>query len=119
MAGASGGIEAVTARRLAQAGASVALPARRQGRLDALVTEIEASGGTAPAVLSYIADQTQAEVAVQMVVGRFGRIDILINNAGLMLIGPIVGADVEECERMLVVNVRGLLCITHAACRTC
>ncbi|MDA8446461.1 SDR family NAD(P)-dependent oxidoreductase [Paracidovorax valerianellae] len=113
--GASSGIGAATARRLAMAGASVALLARRQDRLDLLVTEIEAAGGTAFSVPSDIADQTQATAAVQTVIDRFGRIDILINNAGLMLLGPIVGADVEEWERMLAINVRGLLYITHAA----
>jgi NADP-dependent 3-hydroxy acid dehydrogenase YdfG len=113
--GASSGIGAATARRLAQAGASVALLARRKERLDTLVAEIEAAGGTALAVPSDIADQAQAEAAVQSAVDRFGRIDILINNAGLMLVGPIVGADVDEWERMLDVNVRGLLYVTHAA----
>lgn len=113
--GASSGIGAATARRLAKAGASVALLARRQDRLDALVAEIEASGGLAFSVPSDITDHAQAEAAVQTIIDRFGRIDILINNAGLMLIGPIVGADVEEWERMLAINVRGLLYITHAA----
>jgi NADP-dependent 3-hydroxy acid dehydrogenase YdfG len=86
-----------------------------QDRLDALVKEVEASGGTALALPSDIADQTQAKAAVQTVIDRFGRLDILINNAGLMLIGPIVAAEVEEWEQMLAVNVLGLLYITHAA----
>ena len=113
--GASSGIGEATARRLAEAGASVALVARRKDRLDALVAGIEEAGGTAFAVPADIAEQAQAEVAVQAVVDRFGRVDILINNAGLMLIGPIVGADVAEWERMLAINVRGLLYVTHAA----
>ena len=112
--GASSGIGAATARRLAKQGASVALLARRKGRLEALVAEIEKVGGTAFAVPSDISDQVQAEAAVQTVVDRFGRIDILINNAGLMLIGPIIGTDVSEWERMLAINVRGLLYVTHA-----
>src|SRR4051794_11937149 len=113
--GASSGIGEATAHRLAEAGASVALVARRKDRLDALVAGIEEAGGTAFAVPADIAEQAQAEVAVQAVVDRFGRVDILINNAGLMLIGPIVGADVAEWERMLAINVRGLLYVTHAA----
>lgn len=113
--GASSGIGAATARRLAAEGATVALVARRKERLDALVTEIEAAGGAAFAVASDISDRAQAEAAVQEVVKQFGRVDVLINNAGLMLLGPIVGADVEDWERMLAVNVQGLLYMTHAA----
>ena len=113
--GASSGIGEATAHRLAAAGASVALIARRKDRLEALVAKIEEAGGTAFAVRADIAEQAQAEAAVQAVVDRFGRIDILINNAGLMLIGPVVGADVGEWERMLAINVRGLLYVTHAS----
>lgn len=102
--GASSGIGAATARRLAKEGASVALLARRKDRLEALATEIKGSGGTALAVPSDITDQAQAEAAVRTIVDRFGRLDILINNAGLMLIGPIVGADVDEWERMIAIN---------------
>lgn len=113
--GASSGIGAAPARLLAKNGASVAVLARRQDRLDALVAEIEGSGGSALAVRCDIGDKTQAERAVQTVIDRWGRLDILVNNAGLVLLGPIVGADTKEWERMLEVNVRGLLYMTHAA----
>jgi NADP-dependent 3-hydroxy acid dehydrogenase YdfG len=79
------------------------------------VAEIEAAGGTAHAVAADITDRTQAEQAVAEVVDHFGRLDILINNAGLMLLGPIVGANVEEWERMISVNQNGLLYMTNAA----
>ncbi|MFD6999939.1 SDR family NAD(P)-dependent oxidoreductase [Streptomyces mirabilis] len=113
--GASSGIGAATARRLAEDGASVALVARRKGRLDDVAAEIEKAGGTALVVEADITDRTQAEAAVQQAVEHFGRLDTLVNNAGLMLLGPVVGADVDEWERMLAVNVQGLLRTTHAA----
>ncbi|MFD9283218.1 SDR family NAD(P)-dependent oxidoreductase [Streptomyces mirabilis] len=113
--GASSGIGAATARRLAEDGASVALVARRKGRLDDLAAEIGKAGGTALVVEADITDRTQAEGAVQHAVEHFGRLDILVNNAGLMLLGPVVDADVDEWERMLAVNVQGLLHTTHAA----
>jgi len=113
--GASSGIGAATARSLAGHGASVAVVARRRDRLDTLVADIEAAGGTALAVEADITDRAQAEQAVATVVDHFGRLDILINNAGLMLLGPVVGADVEEWERMIAVNQNGLLYMTNAA----
>jgi NADP-dependent 3-hydroxy acid dehydrogenase YdfG len=113
--GASSGIGAATARRLAEDGASVAVLARRKDRLDALVAEIEGNGGTAFAVSADISVRKQAEASLQAVIDRFGRLDILVNNAGLMLLGPIMGADVEEWERMLAINVHGLLYVTSAA----
>jgi NADP-dependent 3-hydroxy acid dehydrogenase YdfG len=113
--GASSGIGEATARRLAEEGATVALVARRADRLDALATKIEEAGGTALAVAADITDRVQAEAAVQTVIDQFGRLDVLVNNAGLMLLGPIVGADVEEWERMLSINVQGLLYTTNAA----
>ncbi len=113
--GASSGIGAATARRLAQEGAAVAVLARRKDRLEQLVADIQDAGGVAHAVQADITDRTEAESAIQSVVDRFGRLDILINNAGLMLLGPIVGAEVEEWERMLAINVRGLLYMTRAA----
>ena len=113
--GASSGIGHATALELAGHGASVALVARRQDRLDALVAEIQQAGGSALAVPTDITDRAQTEAAVRTVVERLGRLDILVNNAGLMLLGPIHGADIEEWERMIAINQRGLLYMTHAA----
>lgn len=113
--GASSGIGAATARGLAAHGATVAVVARRADRLDTLVSDIEAAGGSALGVQADITDRAQAERAVSTVIDRFGRIDILINNAGLMLLGPVLDQDVEEWERMIAVNQRGLLFMTKAA----
>jgi NADP-dependent 3-hydroxy acid dehydrogenase YdfG len=113
--GASSGIGAATARRLAEHGASVALVARRLDRLETLADEINGLGGSAMVVEADITDRTQAESAVQRTVERFGRLDTLVNNAGLMLLGPVAGADVEEWDRMIAVNVKGLLYTTRAA----
>ena len=113
--GASSGIGAATARQLAEAGASVALVARRKDRLEDLAAEIEKAGGTALVMPADIADRIQAEAVIQQTVERFGRLDILVNNAGLMLLGPVVGADAEEWERMIEINVKGLLYTTRAA----
>jgi len=113
--GASSGIGAATARQLAAHGASVALVARRRDRLETLSSEIEIAGGTALVVEADISDRTEAEDAVQQTVARFGRLDTLVNNAGLMLLGPVVGADIDEWDRMIAVNNQGLLYTTHAA----
>ncbi|MGK3119706.1 SDR family NAD(P)-dependent oxidoreductase [Pseudomonas corrugata] len=113
--GTSSGIGHASARALAARGASVALIARRQDRLDALVAQIQESGGTAFAVPADITERAQAEAAVRATVERFGRLDILVNNAGLMLLGPIVGGDPDEWNRMIAINQQGLLYMTHAA----
>ncbi|MBG6218420.1 NADP-dependent 3-hydroxy acid dehydrogenase YdfG [Arthrobacter sp. CAN_A6] len=113
--GASSGIGEATAKELATHGATVAVVARRKDRLDTLVTEIETVGGAAFAVAADITDRAQAEQAIQSVVERFGRLDILINNAGLMLLGHVVDTDVEEWEQMIAVNQNGLLYMTKAA----
>jgi NADP-dependent 3-hydroxy acid dehydrogenase YdfG len=112
--GASSGIGHATARHLAQQGASVAVVARRQDRLDALVAKIKDAGGTALAVTADISDLNQSEHAVAKTVEHFGRLDVLVNNAGLMLLGPVVGVDVDEWDRMIAVNQKGLLYMTHA-----
>jgi NADP-dependent 3-hydroxy acid dehydrogenase YdfG len=113
--GASSGIGEATARALAAHGARVAVVARREDRLASLVKVIEEAGGTALVLPTDITNRAQADAAVATVIERFGRLDILINNAGLMLLGSITGADVQEWERMIAVNQKGLLYMTHAA----
>jgi NADP-dependent 3-hydroxy acid dehydrogenase YdfG len=113
--GASSGIGEATAVALAADGAAVALGARRKDRLDALVGRVESDGGRALAVETDIADEEQARGFVTMSAEELGGLDILINNAGVMLLGPMEGADTEEWRRMVDVNVLGLLYCTHAA----
>jgi NADP-dependent 3-hydroxy acid dehydrogenase YdfG len=108
--GASSGIGEATARALAQEGATVAGVARRKDRLDALVAEI---GGLA--IEADVTDRGQAVAAVERAAQELGRLDIVVNNAGVMLLGPIVDAPVEEWDRMIALNVQGLLYVAHAA----
>jgi len=113
--GASSGIGEATALALAEAGASVAVAARRTDKLDELVKKIEGMGGKAFAVTADVSDENQARDMVTAANAEFGRVDILVNNAGVMLLGPIGGADTEEWRRMLGINVLGLMYATHAA----
>jgi NADP-dependent 3-hydroxy acid dehydrogenase YdfG len=113
--GASGGIGAATALSLATQGANVALVARRKDRLDELVERIQAGGGNAVAIEADITDRLQATAAVERTVAAFGSLDTLVNNAGIMLLGPAESAPVEEWDRMIAINVQGLLYATHAA----
>jgi NADP-dependent 3-hydroxy acid dehydrogenase YdfG len=108
--GASSGIGEATARALAAQGAKVAVAARRKDRLDKLAAEI---GGFA--VEADVTDREQASGAVEATVKELGRLDIAINNAGVMLLGPIVDAPVEEWDRMIALNLNGLLYVAHAA----
>lgn len=113
--GASSGIGEATARSLAAEGAKVALVARRVDRLEKLAKEIAATGHTALAIEADVTDQRQAVAAVERAAGDFGRLDIVVNNAGVMLLGPIHGAPTEEWDRMIDINLKGLLYTTHAA----
>ena len=110
--GASSGIGRATAVALASAGASVAVAARRGDRLRELADEID---GDVLVVEADVTDEAQARSMVQRTVDRFGRLDTLVNNAGVMLLGPIVDAPVEEWRRMVDLNLLGLLYVTHAA----
>ncbi len=113
--GASSGIGEATARALASAGAAVAVIARRKDRLDKLAADIESAGGKAHAIEADVTDRKQATDVVNQVARDLGRLDTVINNAGVMLLGPIEGAPLEEWERMVSLNVMGLLYVAHAA----
>jgi NADP-dependent 3-hydroxy acid dehydrogenase YdfG len=113
--GASSGIGEATARALAARGAKVAVAARRLERLERLASEIGGDGHTALAIQSDITDQEQAIAAVDRTVDELGRLDIVVNNAGQMLLGPIEEAPTEEWDRMINLNLKGLINTTHAA----
>jgi NADP-dependent 3-hydroxy acid dehydrogenase YdfG len=113
--GASSGIGEATAVALAQQGAAVAIVARRKDRIEALASRIVDAGGTALAIEADVSSQEQAQALVERTVSELGRLDTLINNAGVMLLGPAVGAPLEEWDRMIGVNVQGLLYCAHAA----
>ena len=113
--GASSGIGAATAAALAAQGAGVALAARRRERLDALAAGLREQGATALVLESDITDEQQAVEAVESTVAELGRLDTLISNAGVMLLGPAVGAPLSEWQRMVDLNVLGLLYCAHAA----
>jgi NADP-dependent 3-hydroxy acid dehydrogenase YdfG len=113
--GASSGIGEATAKLLAADGATVAVAARRLDRLERLAQEIDDAGGKALAIESDITDRAAAEALVERTVAELGRLDTVVNNAGVMLLGPALGADVEEWERMVDINVKGLLYVSKAA----
>lgn len=113
--GASSGIGAATARALAARGAAVALVARRRDRLEELAAEIGSSGGTALAVPADVTDTAQAGAAVAATVEAWGRLDTLVNNAGLLRMGPAVDAPLVDWSELVAVNVSGVLHVTHAA----
>ncbi|HUB99445.1 MAG TPA: SDR family NAD(P)-dependent oxidoreductase [Solirubrobacterales bacterium] len=113
--GASSGIGEATARAFAAQGAAVALLARRGDRLDKLVGEIELASGKAVKLEADVSDRAQAEAAVARAAEELGRLDVVVNNAGVMLLGPIVDAPVEEWEQMIEVNLLGLLYVSRAA----
>jgi NADP-dependent 3-hydroxy acid dehydrogenase YdfG len=113
--GASSGIGEATALTLARAGASVALGARRKDRIDALAARIEDEGGTAVPLEVDVADEAQAREFVATARERLGRLDSLINNAGVMLLGPVEDGDPGDWRTMVDVNLLGLLYCTQAA----
>jgi NADP-dependent 3-hydroxy acid dehydrogenase YdfG len=113
--GASSGIGEATARRLAREGAAVAIAARRTDRLEALGGEIADAGGTALPIEADVTQREQAKAAVARTVEELGRLDVLVNNAGVMLLGPMLEAPVEEWERMIEVNLLGLMYTSKAA----
>jgi NADP-dependent 3-hydroxy acid dehydrogenase YdfG len=107
--GGSSGLGEATARHLAAKGATVAIAARRTDRLDAIVADIEAAGGKAKAYTVDVTNKKQVDALIASVVADFGRIDVLVNNAGLMAIAPIGQGRTDEWDRMIDINVKGLL----------
>ena len=113
--GASSGIGEATAMALAAQGAAVALAARRRDRLEVLADKIRGEGGTVLILEADITEQDQARGVVAQTVAELGRLDTLVNNAGLMLLGPAVGADTAEWSRMVQINLMGLMWCSHEA----
>jgi clavulanate-9-aldehyde reductase len=113
--GASSGIGEATALACAAAGAAVALGARRADRIEALAERIAREGGRALAVPTDVGEEAQARAFVQRAASELGSLDVLVNNAGVMLLGAIANASTEEWRRMIHANVFGVLYCTHAA----
>jgi NADP-dependent 3-hydroxy acid dehydrogenase YdfG len=113
--GASSGIGEAAARNLAAHGADVALIARRTERIEALADQLRQTGARALPIESDVSDREQAEAAVVQAAGELGRLDVVVNNAGVMLLGPILDSPVEEWEQMIEVNLLGLLYVSKAA----
>ncbi|MGI4836014.1 MAG: SDR family oxidoreductase [Janthinobacterium lividum] len=107
--GGSTGIGAEVARLLAARGAKVAVAARRADKLDAVVAEITTQGGAARAYTLDVTDKHQVEAVVAAVVADFGKLDVLINNAGLMPIRPMSEVNTDEWDAMIDVNLKGTL----------
>jgi clavulanate-9-aldehyde reducatase len=113
--GASSGIGEATALACARAGAAVALAARRTDRIDALAARIEQDGGRALAIATDVGEEDQARAFVERAASELGSLDVLVNNAGVMLLGAIADAPTEEWRQMIHTNVFGVLYCTHAA----
>jgi len=107
--GASSGLGESTARHLAARGAKLVLAARRTDRLQSLVAEIRAAGGQAIAVATDVAKRDDVEKLAAAAVEAFGRIDVLVNNAGVMPLSPLAKLKVGEWDRTIDVNIKGVL----------
>ena len=107
--GASSGLGEATARHLAEKGARVVLAARRKEKLDALVAELVNAGGQAVAYQTDVTSQDDVKALIQGAIVTFGRLDVLVNNAGLMAIAPLSEGRVDEWDRMIDINIKGLL----------
>ena len=107
--GASSGIGERTAKLLARYGARIVLGARRMDRIDAIVKEISAAGGKAIGFAVDVTMRAEVEALIQGAVDSFGRVDVMVNNAGIMPIAPMAELKVEEWDRMIDVNIKGLL----------
>jgi NADP-dependent 3-hydroxy acid dehydrogenase YdfG len=107
--GASSGIGEATARELAGRGSAVVLGARRTDRLERLAAEIRAAGGQAATRAVDVTARADVAALVDLAVAEFGRLDVLVGNAGISRISPVADLDVEGWQAMIDVNVRGVL----------
>ncbi|NEQ31621.1 MAG: SDR family oxidoreductase [Leptolyngbya sp. SIO4C5] len=107
--GASSGLGEATARRLAGQGAKLMLAARREERLKSLVNELEQGGGTAAYQVTDVTDRAQVQALAEATQKAYGRIDVLVNNAGLMPLSPLEQTKVDEWDQMVDVNIKGVL----------
>jgi NADP-dependent 3-hydroxy acid dehydrogenase YdfG len=107
--GASSGLGEATARHLASLGAAVVLGARRTDRLNAIVKDIEVAGGKAKAIATDVTKKSDVDALIKGAVDAFGRVDVVVNNAGLMAIAPLSEAKTDEWDRMIDINIKGLL----------
>ena len=107
--GASSGIGESTAKVLAEQGAKVVLGARRKDRIDAVVQDISATGAKAIGFACDVTKRAEVEALIQKAVDNFGRVDVIVNNAGIMPIAPIEALKVDEWDRQIDVNIKGLL----------
>lgn len=107
--GGSSGLGEATARHLATKGAKVFIGARRAEKLDAIVAEIRQAGGEAACLGVDVTKRSEVEAFVQAALQKYGRLDVLVNNAGLMALAPMTRALVDEWDRMIDINIKGLL----------
>lgn len=107
--GASSGLGEATARHLAALGAAVVLAARRTDRLEKIVSDIVAAGGQAKAFTVDVTNKADVEKLVADTVDAYGKVDVLVNNAGLMAIAPLSETKTDEWDRMIDINIKGVL----------
>ena len=107
--GASSGLGEATAHLLAKKGAKLMLAARREERLQDLVAKIEKDGGTAKYQLTDVTDSSAVDKLAQATKAAYGRVDVLVNNAGLMPLSPLAAIKLDEWEKMVDVNIKGVL----------
>jgi NADP-dependent 3-hydroxy acid dehydrogenase YdfG len=107
--GASSGLGAATARYLADRGATVVLGARRADRIKTLVDEIARTGGKASALVTDVTDAAQVQALVDTAVEKYGRVDVILNNAGVMPHSPLERRKIDDWDRTIDVNIKGVL----------
>lgn len=107
--GASSGLGEAAARHLAAEGASVVLAARRTERIESLAEKIKSDGGDALAITTDVTVRDEVTNLVDKTVEKLGRIDVMVNNAGMMLLAPLEAFKVDEWDQMIDINIKGML----------